>query len=109
MKLELNAKEWLALWSLLDRHMHDLVGDGGHPVLFGDAIYLDQVHRRMKSELLGSMANGARDQLEAWMKLQNMKLHAIKRAVPVDDEAVAGTVDDVDQSRDYPRSSRRKR
>lgn len=75
MKLELNIKEWLAIYGLLERQVPSTDKQ------------IVEVHNRMKSHLVTIMQESQRDQFETWFQQTGEKvadLESQKQAV-VDD------------------------
>ena len=74
MKLNINPKEFLALYNLL----HSIVDDDSK--LEGDMVNLSQVHGRMKAYMLSSLASGGQDPVDAWFEREQTKINDLKQA-----------------------------
>lgn len=67
MKLELNIKEWIAMFGLLERN--STTPDK----------YLTEIHLRMKSTLVSIMTEAERDQFEKWSEVTAAKVKDLEQ------------------------------
>lgn len=87
MKLNINAKELLALYNLLQQVVQAVPEE---KAVYGDALQLRQIYDRVRSILLGSLSNkheDALDPFDAWAKSQQEKIDNLAKANDVIKEA----------------------
>lgn len=96
MKLDLNNKEWIALYGLLERRGSD------------DDKHLNEVHLRMRSIISNALCCSERNQFEDWFKNTQIKVERLKKE-PIGDEVLTDSDDEFHVDVAYPKRSKNKK